>query len=154
MIGRTRSRSPGLPGRGLREGRGKRYWITGSALRDGALLAERGADGGARLDCRSWPPRWARETTSRSPNCTPALRRTIPISAFVEAESCVQFGSARRGFDGTCVRAPRVGHAGNTGGRILRAGARAGRRSIRNEREPPGAGTTALYARGVSTERL
>ncbi len=44
----------------------------------------------AHLNCRSWPPLETRETTSRSPNCAPSLKRTIPISALPEAESRVQ----------------------------------------------------------------
>ena len=44
----------------------------------------------ARLDCRAWPPLGTRETTSHSPDCAASLRRTIPISALPEAESCVQ----------------------------------------------------------------
>jgi hypothetical protein len=43
-----------------------------------------------RMDCRAWSPRETRETASPLPDCAPFLRRTIPISAFMRAESCVQ----------------------------------------------------------------
>ena len=91
------------------------------------------------------------ETAPRSADCAAFPRRTIPTRKRADHGIARAIRRTRRGFDGSGVRVRRVGHARQTTC-ALRAGAPAGRRSVRNEREPPGAGTTALYARRASTE--
>jgi hypothetical protein len=115
------------------------------------------------------------ETASRSPDCAASLRRTIPISVTARAESCVQCGS----LDAVSMVRLHKGYGGRLSPRSSsrsrpaiqpgsspvpaslppasqshpsRAGALAGRRSIRRERERAEAGTTVFASRGASTE--
>ena len=109
-----------------------------------------GLGGVAPMLARSAPSSLAtRETASHSPDCAPALRRTIPIYCGVCTESCVQF----RSFDAVSAtrspcRSTRPQPALPRAARRVCAGARAGRRLIRRERVPPGAGIAVFRLQG------